>query len=224
MNAAHVHDTANAPTFDVERSLWAQGFRHVAGVDEAGRGALAGPVVAGAVVVTPECAGAPLWALVRDSKLLAPAQRQALACEIRAHAAAWAVGVVNADQIDVIGIAAATRMAMQQAIASLVPLPDHLLIDWVRLPQTPIPQLSRPKADRTMVCVAAASIIAKVHRDRLMVEHDSQFPQYGFAAHKGYGVAAHLAALAQYGPCALHRHSFAPIARHPTLFEDHGPD
>jgi ribonuclease HII len=221
MNATQTQARINTPTFEIERSLWAQGFRYIAGVDEAGRGALAGPVVAGAVIVAPECADGRLWSLVRDSKLISPTQREALFCEIQLHAKAWAVGVLSAAEIDTLGIAAATRLAMQQAITSLAPCPDHLLIDWVRLPQTPIPQLSRPKADRTMVSVAAASIIAKVHRDRLMVEQDSHFPHYGFAAHKGYGVAAHLAAIEHYGPCPLHRHSFAPIAHHPTLFEAH---
>lgn len=221
MNATQTQAAINTPTFEVERLLWAKGFRYIAGVDEAGRGALAGPVVAGAVIVAPEYADIELWSLVRDSKLLTPTQREALFCRIQRHATACAVGVVGAAEIDAIGIAAATRLAMQQAITSLALHPDYLLIDWVRLPQTPILQDSRPKADRTMVSVAAASIIAKVHRDRLMVEQDGHFPHYGFAAHKGYGVATHLAAIEQFGPCPLHRHTFAPIAHRPTLFEDH---
>lgn len=207
-----------APTLQIEQSLWAQGFVHVAGIDEAGRGALAGPVVTAAVVVTPACAAAPVWTLVRDSKLLSPAQRETLAVEIQKCAASWAVGAVDAAQIDAIGIAAATRLAMQQAVAALACVPDHLLIDWVRLPHVAIRQISQPKADRTMAVVAAASILAKVHRDRLMTDYDLQYPGYGFAAHKGYGVAAHLAAIARLGPCALHRHSFAPITRQATLF------
>ncbi|HAJ36888.1 MAG TPA: ribonuclease HII [Chloroflexi bacterium] len=210
---------SQAPTLEIEQSLWAAGWRRVAGIDEAGRGALAGPVVAAAVVVTPEQAAAPVWSLVRDSKLLSPAQRETLAAQIQAAAAAWAVGVVDACEIDAIGIAAATRLAMQQAVAALACAPDHLLIDWVRLPTLAIRQLSQPKADRTMASVAAASILAKVHRDHLMAAYERQFPGYGFAAHKGYGVAVHLAALAQHGPCALHRHSFAPIAQHSTLFD-----
>lgn len=207
-----------APTLQIEQSLWAQGFVHVAGIDEAGRGALAGPVVTAAVVVTPACAAAPVWTLVRDSKLLSPAQRETLAVEIQKCAASWAVGAVDAAQIDAIGIAAATRLAMQQAVAALACVPDHLLIDWVRLPHIAIRQISQPKADRTMAVVAAASILAKVYRDQLMTDYDLQYPGYGFAAHKGYGVAAHLAAIAQLGPCTLHRHSFAPIARQTTLF------
>lgn len=219
MGKEAVLNAPQVPTLQIEQSLWAQGFLHVAGIDEAGRGALAGPVVAAAVVVTPEYAAAPVWSMVRDSKLLSPAQRATLAVEIRAEAASWAVGVVDAGQIDAIGIAAATRLAMQQAVTALVCVPDHLLIDWVRLPNLAIRQLSQPKADRTMASVAAASILAKVQRDQLMTDYDHLFPEYGFAEHKGYGVARHLAALAQQGPCVLHRHSFAPIAQHVTLFD-----
>lgn len=207
-----------APDFAVEAQLWAQGVRCVAGVDEAGRGALAGPVVAAAVVITP---GDPasIWAEVRDSKLLTATQRQSLAPRIQEQALAWGVGVVDAATIDALGIAAATRLAMQQALAALALTPDHLLIDWVRLPQTPLPQTVQPKADRTMVSVAAASILAKVHRDQLMQSYDECFPVYHFGAHKGYGVAAHLHALAAHGPCAIHRRSFAPLARQPQLFD-----
>lgn len=224
MGTEDAPDRSQAPTLQIEQSLWAQGFRRVAGIDEAGRGALAGPVVAAAVVVTPECSAAPVWSMVRDSKLLSPAQRETLAAQIRECAASWAVGVVDASQIDAIGIAAATRLAMQQAVAALTCAPDHLLIDWVRLPTLAIRQLSQPKADCSMATVAAASILAKVHRDHLMVAYDCTYPGYGFAAHKGYGVAAHLAAIAQQGPCALHRHSFAPIVQQSTLFDSHDDD
>jgi ribonuclease HII len=219
MNAEPVQNAPEAPTFQLEQSLWAQGFLCVAGIDEAGRGALAGPVVAAAVAVTPECVVAPVWSMVRDSKLLSSTQRATLAIQIRGAAESWAVGVVDADQIDAIGIAAATRLAMQQAVAALACVPDHLLIDWMRLPHVPIRQLSQPKADRTMAVVAAASILAKVYRDQVMTDYHHQYPGYGFAAHKGYGVAAHVAAIAQLGPCALHRHSFAPIAQQITLFD-----
>ncbi|MBW7882904.1 MAG: ribonuclease HII [Caldilineaceae bacterium] len=208
-----------SPSFNVERGLWDAGFSHVAGIDEAGRGALAGPVVAAAVVVAPEDENAPVWRAVRDSKLLSPSQRAELEPQIQASALAWAIGTCEAAIIDRVGIAAATRLAMQQAIERLAVPPDHLLIDWVRLPQVNIHQYSQPKADQKMASVAAASILAKVHRDRLMIAMAGQFPQYGFAMHKGYGAAAHLAAIARHGPCPEHRHSFAPIARSPHLFD-----
>jgi ribonuclease HII len=206
-----------APSFDQERALWTGGCRCVAGVDEAGRGALAGPVVAAAVVVAPEDAGTPVWSLVRDSKLLTPAQRKELEREIQACALTWAVGAADAATVDNLGIASATRLAMSHAIAALKPPADFLLIDWVRLPQLAIPQRSQSKADRDIVSVAAASILAKVHRDRWMVALHEQYPQYGFAGHKGYGAAAHLAALDRWGPCPEHRRSFAPLAQ-ATLF------
>lgn len=206
------------PSLGVERQLWAAGYRCIAGVDEAGRGALAGPVVAAAVVIDPESAEQSPWHLVRDSKQLAPPHRTRLEASIKAVAVAWGIGCVPAAVIDQIGIAVATRQAMAQAIQSLAPAPDYLLIDWVRLPLVNIPQHRAARADATMVSVAAASILAKVHRDRLMVALDAEHPAYGFAAHKGYGAAAHLAALTRLGPCSEHRHSFAPIARAPHLF------
>lgn len=201
----------------MEQALWAQGVRWVAGLDEAGRGALAGPVVAAAVVVRQTTCD--VWGAVRDSKLLSPAQRSVLAAAVKTEAAAWGIGVVDAAVIDAIGIAAATRQAMQQALAVLTCRPDHLLIDWVHLPQVATPQTVQPKADRTMVSVAAASILAKVHRDQLMDRYDLDYAGYGFAAHKGYGVAAHLAALQASGPCPIHRFTFAPLARRPVQLE-----
>jgi ribonuclease HII len=201
-----------APTFAHELALWAAGCLCVAGVDEAGRGALAGPVVAAAVMIDPQSVALPLWGELRDSKLLTAAQREALAPQIRAAALCWGVGAVAAPEIDRVGIAAATREAMQLAIAGLAPEPQHLLIDWVRLPRVNIAQFSCAKADRLIVSVAAASILAKVHRDALMVALDGHYPSYGFARHKGYGAPAHLAALAAHGPCPEHRHSFAPLA------------
>lgn len=207
------------PDLKTERSLWAQGLRHVAGIDEAGRGALAGPVVAGAVIVDADACDAPVWSAVRDSKQLTPARRAALAPQIEAAALAWAVGVVEAATIDEVGIAPATRLAMSAAVEALAPRPRYLLIDWVRLPLVNIPQQSLAKADQHIASVAAASILAKVHRDRIMVELGERYAAYGFAAHKGYGAAAHLAALAQWGPSPVHRHSFAPIAQPATLFD-----
>jgi ribonuclease HII len=210
---------ACTPTFEHELRLWAAGIRGVAGVDEAGRGALAGPVVAAAVVVEPQSCALPLWSELRDSKLLTPTQREALAPQIAAAALCWGVGVVPAEEIDRGGIAAATRRAMQLAIAALAPPPEYLLIDWVRLPHVSIAQYACAKADQLMVSVAAASILAKVHRDALMTALDREHPAYGFARHKGYGAPAHLQALAAHGPCPAHRHSFAPIAAAPQLLE-----
>lgn len=211
-----------APSFDHERRLWQSGCRYVAGIDEAGRGALAGPVVAAAVIIDPISAGLPLWQEMRDSKLLTPSRRAALAPQICAAAQAWAVAAAPADAIDAMGIAAATRAAMQGAVAALLPQPQQLLIDWVRLPLVNIPQYSCACADQTIISVAAASILAKVHRDTLMLDLDARYPLYGFARHKGYGAATHLSALNKHGPCPEHRHTFAPIAAQtPPLFDAH---
>jgi ribonuclease HII len=171
-------------------------------------------------VIDPQNAALPLWGELRDSKLLTPAQRAALAPQIQAAALSWATGNVGSAEIDRIGIAAAARRAMQAAVAGLSPQPQHLLIDWVRLPLVNIAQFSCAKADRLIVSVAAASILAKVHRDTLMVALDRLHPGYDFAGHKGYGTPAHLTALAVHGPCPAHRHSFAPIARAPSLFAE----
>lgn len=208
------------PTFANEDVLWRQGLRCIAGIDEAGRGALAGPVVAAAVIAPPFCVLEGVWAAVRDSKQLTPARREALAADVLAHALAWGVGVVGAAEIDAMGIAPATRMAMTLAVdmAAQAAPPDFLLIDWVRLPALSLPQQSFVKADATIVSVAAASILAKVHRDALLCAYDVDFPVYGFAAHKGYGTAEHLAAIAAHGPCALHRRTFAPFAQ-PSFFD-----
>ena len=199
------------PTLDQETRLWQVGYRRIAGIDEAGRGALAGPVVAAAVIVPPRTPLAGVWAQVCDSKLLTPARRRALETQIQAAALAWGVGCVAATVIDQVGIAAATRLAMQDAVRALQPAADYLLIDWVRLPQLNLPQESFIKADQKMVSVAAASILAKVHRDRLLIALHKQYSSYAFHQHKGYGTATHLAALAQYGPCPEHRHTFAPV-------------
>lgn len=201
-----------------ESHLWSQDFRHVAGVDEAGRGALAGPVVAAAVILPPHTRKEGTWEQVRDSKLLSPAQRTALAAAIRTEALAWAVALAPPQLIDAVNVAAATRQAMRDAIESLAPRPDYLLLDWVRLPQLNIPQHSQAKADLEILSVAAASILAKVHRDNLLVELAEQYPTYGFASNKGYGTAAHRAAIDAHGPCPEHRFSFAPIAKKSTLF------
>lgn len=199
------------PTFEYEEALWRNGILYVAGIDEVGRGALAGPVVAAAVIVPAFSPLEGIWCQVRDSKQLSAAQRQALEKTIQQQALAWAIGSVEAEIIDQVGIAEATRQAMLEAIAKLAVRPDHLLIDWVNLSKAGIAQQSMPKADAKIASVAAASILAKVYRDQIMCEADRPYPNYGFAKHKGYGSAAHLAAIEQYGPSPIHRRSFAPL-------------
>lgn len=183
------------------------GFCRIAGVDEAGRGSLAGPVVASAVIVDPRCA----IPGVDDSKCLDAACRERLAAAIRASALAWAVVPIPPDVIDRINILEATRQAMRQALARLSPSPDIAVIDAVALSGLGIPFLPLVRGDSVSYAVACASILAKVERDRMMVELDGQYPQYGFAAHKGYSVPEHLRALEAYGPCPEHRLTYAPV-------------
>lgn len=199
------------PSLAEEAALWQAGYTRVAGLDEAGRGAWAGPVAAAAVILPPDAAVAGRLAGVADSKQLSAGQRERLFDLIVQEAAAWAVGLAQAAQIDAEGIAAATRGAMQAALAGLAPPPDFLLIDYVRLDRLATPQRSLPKGDSTVLSIAAASILAKVTRDRLMVELDQPHPGYGFRRHKGYGTAEHQAALRRLGPCALHRMTFQPV-------------
>jgi len=159
-----------------------------------------------------------IWAEVRDSKQLSPTRREGMVDAIHQVAAAWAVGEASAQEIDAIGIAPATRLAMQRAIESLPIRPDHLLLDWVKLTTVNLPQESFVKGDQRIVSIAAASILAKVHRDRLLVEMDQTYPLYGFAGHKGYGTASHLAAIERHGPCPEHRQSFSPMRQKATLW------
>ena len=209
----------NYPTLDEERKLWRAGFARVAGLDEAGRGALAGPVVAGAVILPANSRRAGLWAEVQDSKLLSPPRRQELADRIREQAAAWSLGEASDAEIDAHGIAPVTRLAMRRAVQALSPSPDHLLLDWVQLKSLNLPQLSFTKGDLRIVSIAAASILAKVHRDRLLCQLHDQFPAYGFRSHKGYAARTHLAAIEKLGPCPAHRRSFSPLSKDETLFD-----
>jgi ribonuclease HII len=187
-----------------ERRLWSGGLRFVAGVDEAGRGPLAGPVVAAAVVFRPgeNIAG------VRDSKKLSPEQREALYPLILQRAAASAVEAVSEDEIDRINILQATYAAMRKAVSGLGIEPGHVLVDGYPIPGLPFPQTALVGGDDLSMTIGAASILAKVTRDRMMVEFDRLFPQYGFARHKGYGTREHVRALRQFGPCPIHRKSF----------------
>jgi ribonuclease HII len=179
----------------------------VAGVDEVGRGSLAGPVVAAAVILP---AGARIPGLA-DSKLLAPAVRARLAEEIAVVAMAWAVAAVEAAEIDATDILRATFRAMAVAVAELSPRPGLVLVDGVVLPQLPLPARAIVKGDQIVPAISAASILAKVTRDRIMEGWASRFPVYGFAQHKGYGTAGHRAAIARYGPSPIHRRTFAGV-------------
>lgn len=189
----------------------------MAGIDEVGRGALAGPVVAAAVIFPP---GFQMDGL-RDSKLLSPRRREALAAEVRRRATAVAVEEAAAPVVDRVNVLEATLVAMSRAVSHLDPAPDFLLLDAVRLPGSEIPQRRLVQGDRLCASVAAASIVAKVERDRLMVEFDRSYPYYGFGRHKGYGTREHLEALRSRGPSPIHRRTFLrPHAEEggPTLF------
>jgi len=182
----------------------------VAGVDEAGRGALAGPVVAGAVVAD-WCLELPWYNDVRDSKQLSASQRERLFGLIARDALAVGVGVAGSEDIDSAGIVAATRKAMYAALDSLAVRPEFVLVDWMVLPQLRVRQEGVPKGDSRCLSIACASIVAKVTRDRMMVELDRQHPGYGFARHKGYGTADHMSLLARRGASPVHRFSFRPV-------------
>lgn len=182
----------------------------LAGVDEAGRGSLAGPVVAAAVILPP---GAELPGLT-DSKLLQPATRVRLAEAIRVQAVAYAVAAVEASEIDATDILRATLRAMSMAVADLTPPPDLVLVDGNVLPALPVPAQAIVRGDRLVPAISAASVLAKVTRDRIMDGWAVRFPTYGFGQHKGYGTAAHLARIAEHGPCPIHRRSFAGVREH----------
>lgn len=200
------------PSLEKEKALLKQGFSVVAGLDEAGRGAWAGPVVAAAVILPLADANSmPSLAGVRDSKQMTPRQRDALFEVIGCTALAIGVGISSHQYIDRQRIVKATRRAMQQAVVRLAINPDYLLIDALPLPSLSIPQSAFPKADALSLSVAAASIIAKVTRDRLMITLDACYPGYQFGRHKGYGTKQHRAALKILGPCKIHRYSFAPV-------------
>jgi ribonuclease HII len=199
------------PSFVEENRLHRQGYRLVAGVDEVGRGALAGPVMAAAVILPPRVPSR--WrARVRDSKLLSAAQRAALFEPICDAAVAVGVGSVDAWTIETIGIARATQVAMLQAIAQLAPAAETLLIDYFRIPGTKLPQKGVVDGDTLCFSIACASIVAKVTRDRLMDSYDVSFPGYLFSRHKGYGTPGHLACLRSLGPSPIHRRTFQPVA------------
>lgn len=176
----------------------------ICGIDEAGRGPLAGPVAAGAVILPKDCT----LLYLNDSKKLSEKRREELFVQIKEQAVAWCVGIVGPERIDEINILQATYEAMRQAVAGLGVKPDLLLNDAVEIPGVDIMQVPIIKGDAKSVSIAAASILAKVTRDHMMVEYDQLFPDYGFAKHKGYGTAAHIQAIQELGPCPIHRRSF----------------
>ena len=199
------------PTVEEEMALLKQGYCFIAGLDEAGRGCLAGPVVAAAVILPLEEDCLSIFVGVRDSKQLLPHARESLYQVIMQHAVAVAVGFGSVALIDERNILQATKYAMRAAIAQLSTAPQALLLDALMLSDISLPQRSIIKGDASCLSIAAASIVAKVTRDRLMVQLHELYPAYGFAQHKGYGTEAHLAALHEHGACPIHRRSFAPV-------------
>ncbi len=191
-----------------EEEARGSGFGRVAGLDEVGRGALAGPVVAAAVILDP---AAPLPEGLDDSKKLTALQRERIAEELRAAALCYAVGLVPPEEIDRVNILVATRRAMLQALESLSPCADFLLIDALHLKESPLPQRAIIGGDAVSASIAAASVIAKTYRDALMRDYDQLYPRYGFARHVGYGTRAHLEALRAHGCCPIHRRSFRGV-------------
>jgi ribonuclease HII len=194
--------------FDFEEQARSEGFRLIAGVDEVGRGCIAGPVVAVACILDPD---QPVPVGLTDSKKLSAARRTAISDELKKTVLAFAIGQVEADEIDRINILEATKKAMLSAITALEPAPDYLLIDALQLKLCPLPQKALIKGDSISYSIAAASVLAKTYRDGLMRAYDSQYPGYGFAGHKGYGSAKHFEAIRTQGPCPLHRLSFRGV-------------
>jgi len=204
---------AAAPGWTFERRAGRGGSLRIAGLDEVGRGCLAGPVIVAAVILDP--ARTPRG--IRDSKLLTRARREGLLGAILRAADAWSIGASDAPEIDRINILNATKKAMRRAIESLAISPDHLLIDALSLPEVPIGQTPITRGDRVCMSIAAASIVAKVVRDRLMDHYDRLFPQFGFAVNKGYGTPEHLQAVERHGTCPIHRTSFKGVWREGVL-------
>lgn len=198
------------PTMRYERKLRASGFTVIAGVDEVGRGPLAGPVCAAATVLPASFR----HKVLNDSKKLSEKQREALYEELTSHRGiVWCVQLVEADEVDRINVLQASHLAMRRAVLGLSARADAALIDGLPVPDFPVHQLALVGGDGRSFSIAAASVIAKVTRDRLMREWAVKYPEYGFDGHKGYGTKDHLAALRRHGPCPLHRRSFAPVAQ-----------
>lgn len=191
------------PTFKTERSLWNQGFKLVCGIDEAGRGALAGPLVSAAVILKPKSR-----CRYNDSKLLTASTRAKLFDLIKEESLGWSVGIASVEEINKFGIQSATYLSYERAYSSVLPEPDHLLLDHYRMPGCSFAQISITKGDCLSQSIAAASIVAKETRDKLMRALSEQFSVYGFDKHMGYGTKKHLDMLARHGPCEIHRVNF----------------
>ena len=208
------------PDLSLEAEFHARGYLLVAGVDEAGRGPLAGPVTAAAVILPPDLEPTADWlAAIDDSKRLTPKRRESTAKTIRANTLAWAVEQVDSAEIDRIGIGTSVLRAMFAAVAALRPAPEALLLDWVHLTQCSLPYRRVIKGDAKSLSIAAASILAKVARDEIMIQADQRHPGYGFASHKGYATPQHLRCLSELGPAPIHRRSFSPL-RQARLLQD----
>jgi ribonuclease HII len=197
-----------SPDLSFELPLWSAGLQRVAGLDEAGRGALAGPVAAAAIILPADPEILPALHGVRDSKQMTPSQRRFWAERLQARALCYAVGFASHAEIDLSGIVPATRLAMQRALSQLPLAPQHLLLDFLDLPELSIPQTGLVKGDRRSLSIAAASVLAKTARDELMCRLDHDYPGYGFAIHKGYGTRSHRRTLQALGPSPVHRLSF----------------
>jgi ribonuclease HII len=203
------------PTLSFEISLWGSGTKLIAGIDEAGRGPLAGPVSAAAIILPEDPSLCQKLHGVRDSKQMSPADRESWADILKREAISYGTGFASPGEIDGHGIIPATLLAVQRALAAMPVCPQHLLLDYLQLPDVLIPQTALIKGDARCLSIAAASVLAKTARDALMCEMDLCYPGYGFAKHKGYATQEHLRALERLGPCPIHRYSFSPIRREP---------
>lgn len=204
-------NTDHIPSFAEEETLLARGIRLIAGIDEVGRGSIAGPVVAAAVML-PDNLSVPWLAEVRDSKLLNPVKREALADYIRKTAVSFGIGAISHRLIDTLGIVKASRLAMKLAIERLSPAPQYLLVDYLHLPEVQLPQKGIVDGDCKCFSIACASILAKVARDQMMVKLDRRYSGYRWAENKGYCTEAHLSGLSRLGPSPIHRRTFEPVS------------
>ncbi|MEK6221576.1 MAG: ribonuclease HII, partial [Chloroflexota bacterium] len=200
-----------APNLDFEHGLWVSGIAQIAGVDEAGRGALAGPVSAGAVILPNHDKIMKQLDGVRDSKQISAKARKVCQIAIQEFAISWGVGFADQKEVDEIGIVPATRLAAIRAIVKLKPTAQHLLVDAIKIPGAGLPETTLIKGDARSLSIAAASILAKVTRDEYLTDLAEKYPGYGFMSNKGYGTKQHLRAIAELGPCKIHRFSFAPM-------------